>query len=233
MKIVKTVKTGGLSFFSLSAFWLAAGLLPGSAYAAGITADLGTTGLGVHLVTPLRQNLNARVGVNYFSYSYDISTTNIDYEADLDLRTADFLLDYFPRGNRFRITAGLIYNGNKIDVVGRPNATGTYIINGVAYDASDAGRLDGDVDFRRAAPYLGIGWGNGAVEEKGWRFSADLGVMFHGSPSTSLAMSGCTAPAATCAALAQDLEVERRDLQEEIDEYEYFPVVRIGLSYWF
>lgn len=199
----------------------------------GVTASLGTTGAGLHVSVPVMQQLNARFGINGLSYSHDGSTSDVDYEFKLKMRTFDALLDYFPMNGGFRLTGGVVYNGNKIDAHGRPSATGTYTFNGRTYAAAAVGNLDGQIDFRNLAPYLGIGWGNAVAKEKGWGFSADLGVLFQSSPRTSLSNTGCTAPALVCSQIAADVAAENRSLQDEANDFKAFPVLRVGVSYKF
>lgn len=199
----------------------------------GITGSLGTTGLGAHVSIPIQPQLNARLGINALEYDYEGSTSDLDYDFDLKLRTFDVLLDYFPRDSGFRITGGIVFNGNEIDAIGLPTAGGTYTLNGRTYSTATAGTLTGTVDFRDVAPYLGIGWGNAVAHQKGWGFSADLGVMFQGSPRTSLTSTGCTAPAAVCAQLAADVAAENAELNDELDDFKTYPVVRIGATYVF
>ena len=198
-----------------------------------LTGDLGTTGLGLHLSTPLQPNLNARFGLNYAKYKYTTSTANMKYDFNLKLNTFDALLDYFPTDNAFRLSGGLVYNNNKIEAVGLPTAAGTYTVNGNVYTAASAGQLNGNADFHKVAPYLGLGWGNAVHKLGGWGFSADLGVLFQGSSNTSLSNSGCTADAATCAQLGTDVAAENARLQEKADNLRLYPVVRIGASYRF
>lgn len=212
---------------------LVVGAFASVASAADFGIGLGTTGLGLQLSVPVQSKLNARFGVDYLNYSFDTSTSDVTYDSKLKLRTFEALLDYFPTANQFRLTGGLVYNGNKIDAIGRPSAAGTYTIDGVTYSTASAGTLDGRIDFRNIAPYIGIGWGNSTQQGKGWGFSADLGVMFQGSPSASLTSTGCTASVAICSSLANSLETERRELEDEMDDYKYFPVARIGLRYRF
>jgi hypothetical protein len=214
---------------------LAAGLCgAGFAQAAtGVTADLGSTGVGAHLSVPLQPNLNVRVGMNYLNYSYDANTSDVDYDFKMKLRTVDALLDYFPMDNGFRVSAGLVYNGNKIDARGKPAGAGTYTINGHTYLASSVGTLDGNVDFRKSAPYLGVGWGNAAAPGKGWGFSSDFGVMFQGSPSTSLKNNNCVAPSQVCTQLAADIVAENVKLTDEASDFKFYPVIRFGASYRF
>lgn len=206
--------------------------LPAHARDWGLTGSVGTTGLSLHGSTALTSSLNARIGANFLQYSHDASTSGVDYDLKLKLRGIEALLDYFPMGNPFRISAGIVYNGNRFDARGIPNR-GTFTLNNTTYPAASVGSLEGKVDFRNFAPYLGLGWGNAASGQKGWGFSADLGVLFQGSPRTTLTNSGCTAPAAICARIASDVAAENRALNEEVEDFKLFPVVRVGVIYRF
>jgi opacity protein-like surface antigen len=195
------------------------------------TVDLGTTGLGLHVTTPLAAKLNGRIGVNVANYSYDGSTSDMDYDFKLKLKTVDALLDYYPFDGAFRVTGGVVYNGNKIDARAKPNG-GSYNINNVTYTAADVGDLSSKIDFRKAAPYLGIGWGN-AVKAQGWSVGMDLGVMFQGKPKTQLASNNCTAMAEFCDRLANDVAAENVKLGEEVKDFKLYPVIRVGVNYRF
>lgn len=213
---------------------LMAGLSCAAANAAamGVSATAGTTGLGLHVSFPIQPKLNARVGFGYLNYEDTGSTTDADYNFKMKLRTFDVLADYFPMDNGFRMTGGLVYNGNRVDVDMKAKSGAQYVVNGTTYSAAQAGSINGSVDFKKIAPYLGIGWGN-AVANKGWGFSADLGVMFQGSPRTSLTNSGCQASAIICTQLASDIAVEKTKLNDEVNSYKTYPVLRVGASYRF
>ena len=219
---------------SYLALALIAGLSCAAANAAdvGLSATAGTTGLGLHVSFPIQPKLNARVGFGYLNYDDSGSTTEADYNFKVKLRTVDVLADYFPLDNGFRMTGGLVYNGNKVDVDMKAKSGTQYVLNGTTYSAAQAGSIDGSVDFKKIAPYLGIGWGN-AVANRGWGFSADLGVMFQGSPRTTLTNSGCQASATICTRLASDIAVEKTKLNDEVNSYKTYPVLRVGASYRF
>jgi hypothetical protein len=187
--------------------------------------------VGVHLSVPVQPNVNARFGVNAMNYSYSDNTSDVDYDFKLKLQTFDALLDWFPAGGGFRLSGGVVYNGNKVDARARSNSTGSYTFNGRTYTAADAGTVNGRIDFRKAAPYLGIGWGNALAKDKGWGFSADLGVLFQGAPRTSMTSSGCTLP--DCSQLQSDITAENRKLNDEVDSFKAYPVIRFGVSYKF
>jgi hypothetical protein len=196
----------------------------------GVTGEFGSTGIGTHATIPLAPNLNLRLGANYLRYTHRGSTSDLDVDYKLKTNTYDVLLDWHPvKDSVFRVTAGLAYNGNRIDVHAHSNAAGNYSIQGHTYSAADAGTVDGDVSFRKTAPYLGIGWGN-AIKPVGWNFSADIGVLMQGSPTTILASHGGTAPASVCTQFAADVERERQSLHDDVNRLRVYPVVRIGLS---
>ncbi|MDR2015357.1 MAG: hypothetical protein LBP99_07010 [Azoarcus sp.] len=197
----------------------------------GVSGELGTTGVGMHVTVPVSQKLNARFGVNYFDYNMNGNTSEVDYKFKLKLNTFDALADWHPLDNGFRVTGGLLWNGNKIDAKAKAR-NGTYEINGNTYDAAQAGDLKGRIDFNDVAPYLGIGWGN-APKSKGWSFSGDFGVIFQGSPSVSLKNQNCTAGALVCDQLAQDVNKERENLKDKVNNYQYYPVIRFGVGYRF
>lgn len=213
---------------------IAGAIASGAASATDVAAQLGTTGLGIHLTVPLQPNLNARIGGNALSYSDTGSTDDVDYDYDLKLRTFDVLVDWHPRANTFRLTAGLVYNGNEFDLVAKPRNGLTYVFAGTTYNVSEVGVVNGRIDFREVAPYLGIGWSNAPTRNKGWGFSVDLGVMFHGEPRASLTSSGCTsAVPGLCDRFQNDVQAEEAELREEVEDFKAYPVLRAGLNYRF
>jgi hypothetical protein len=212
---------------------LCAAAASASAYADsryGVTASVGTTGLGVHVSTRLAPDLNARLGVNFLHYSGDVSTQNVDYDLKLKMRSFDALLDYFVAQGQFRISGGLTYNGNKLVASGKPNAAGTFTLNGQQFTTAQLGTLNGEIDFKKVAPYLGIGWGNSLRQDKGWGFSGDLGVLFQGSPRTTLTSSTNCLGNSVCQA---SLAAENQALNDKVHKFKAFPVVRVGATYRF
>lgn len=198
----------------------------------GVAVDIGSTGIGAHVSVPIRSSLNLRFGLNYARYSTTRDTDDANYDLDLRLKTFDALVDYFPGDSAFRISGGAVYNGNQFDTHAKPTSGSVYTLNNNTYPASTAGLIDGTVDFRKVAPYLGIGWGNAAAAT-GWGFTADLGVLFQGAPNSSLANRGCTAASAICTRLASDLVAENLKLKDEMKDFKFYPVLRVGVSYSF
>jgi len=200
----------------------------------GVTLDAGTTGAGLHLVFAMPMDLNARVGVNALNFNYARSTSQVDYDFGLKLQTVDALLDWFPtKGSGFRLTTGLVYNGSKIDYNMKVNAGNQYVLNGNTYSISQVGSIHGALAFKKLAPYLGIGWSNGPTSGKGWGFTADMGLMFQGNLDSTLVNSNCAATATVCAQLASDLAAEKANVDDLLNSFKAFPVMRMGALYTF
>lgn len=223
-------KITGRRAIALAAFLAAA---PSHAQVA-VTVDAGTTGAGLHLVAPLAANLNGRFGANYFKHDFDKRSGLVDYQLDGKLQTFDALFDWYIRpASTFRVTGGLVYNGTRFDAVGSADRLGRFMLNGREYSARDVGTLKGAVSFRKAAPYLGIGWGNALNPDKRWNFSTDLGVLYQGKARVKLESVGCTSSTALCSALARDLAAEELQLAEDVSDYKFYPVLRASVSYRF
>lgn len=84
--------------------------------------------------------------------------------------------------------------------------------------------------FNDIAPYAGIGWDTSFGKKDRFGLLVDLGVLYQGSPDVDFTAHG---PIASNQAFQNDLSREEEDLENEIDEYEYYPVVSIGFGYRF
>jgi hypothetical protein len=218
---------------ALAAIFGACTVLSTSAKAqVGVSGEIGSTGVGVHVSYPILSSLNVRAGLNNFNFSYSNNTNDVSYDLKFKLNTADVLLDYFPFEGQFHITAGFANNGNKVDVHAQPKANGTYVLNGTTYSTSQVGQLDGVVEFNKTTPYLGVGWGN-TSKDAGFGFTSDLGVLFQGRPKTSLNYTGCKALTVVCTQLATDIAAEHAAFDDNISGFKAYPVLRLGVNYRF
>jgi hypothetical protein len=191
----------------------------------GISARVGTLGLGLDLTQSLVPMVNARLGFSYFTYTYSTTTDGIDYDYDLNLGSGQLLLDFHPVPLMgFRVSGGALINGNNLDMTSDlPDIE--VQIGDETYTASDVGELTGEIDLNTFAPYIGIGWGNAASSRIS--INTDLGVVFQGSPSVALNADG---PLANEAAFQEQLELERQSIEDDLDIYKYYPVASIGIG---
>lgn len=207
----------------------------------GITGKLGTLGLGVDLTLGINEKVNARLNLNGASFDADGEEDGVEYDGNLKGQTIGGLIDYHPAGNGFRLSAGFYHNGNELDLDSTGADNTNVMIGDRDYDLSNA-NLNTNVGFKSIAPYLGIGWGNAVDKKSKWSFSADLGVLFQGSPEAKLNAegtavdieTGLTVDVGSNAEFQTELSKEEDNLNNgDLESFEFFPVASIGASYRF
>ncbi len=198
-----------------------------------ITPEISTLGIGATVTKSITPNINAKVGINGLGVSGDFDESGIKYNANLNLFNVSTLVDYHPWKNAgFRLTGGLVFQDNNIEGTGKATDNGTIQIGDNTYRKDQLPSVKAKVSFANSvAPYIGLGWGNAVKPGKHWGFSANLGVMFAGSPKVDL-----TAPGADPTVLAQvqaDIEKERKQLEDDLNGFNIYPVLSLGISYQF
>lgn len=190
----------------------------------GVTLKGGTTGLGGDVTVPLVSNwLNLRGGYNFLGWRPSITEGGIKYKADLDFKTIPILLDLHPFHGGFRITGGVFYNKNEMDLSSTVDASTVGLGTGVG-----TARLNANVSWSKEwAPYLGIGWGNAADDNTldlpiAVGFSLDIGAFYQGSPNVLLSDSSGLVPAA-------DLLAEQAQLEDDLSGFKFYPVITLGV----
>lgn len=224
-----SAKTTRSLFFSALLLLLtaAAGFADTGDFALGVKAS--TLGAGAEGTVGLLPSINLRGGANAFSVDFDINTSDIDYDADADLLNFPIMLDWYPfKKSGFRISAGALINKNEADL--EASSQSSYTINDTTYTAAQLGTLNGKVDFDEVAPYVGIGWGNALGKGKGWSFSCDFGVVFQGEANIDISATG---PIASDPAFQANLAREKKELEDELEDYQYYPVIALGITYKF
>ncbi len=212
-------------------------VLPLLAFAGVAPADTslglrgGTLGGGVELSHAFGPRTGVRLNADGFNFSQTSTYDSIDYDMKLKLQTASLMGDWFPFANNFRISAGAMLNGNKLALKGQPSG-GFYTINGTQYNPGQVGSLDAAVDFNKAAPYFGIGYGRPI--NRGLSLIFDAGVMFQGSPKSKIDLTcGPLATPAECTQAQSDARAEQSRLDESLHSFKYYPVISVGLAYTF
>lgn len=211
---------------------------PANAADVALGAKAGTLGLGVELTVGLGRQWNTRLGVNGFDYSDRREASDIEYDAEARLRSATALVDFLPGGRGFRLTAGAVWNGTKVEGSSLPPASGFYDIGGVQVPVAILGTLDAEADFDPVVPYLGLGWGNAVGANQKLGFSLDLGAVFQGEADVTLIpVLPPGSPINTVPGAREALQIlldrEERDIEDDAAEYDIYPVVSIGVTYRF
>jgi outer membrane protein W len=192
---------------------------------AQVYAGGGTLGVQGGLAMDMTQNLGMRVEMYGLGYAHGISTSDVHYNANLQLQGVGAYLDYFPAEQKgVRLTTGVLLGDNKITAHAKANQA-TFKINGHPYDATGQW-LDADAEFDGLRPYFGIGYGHNTAR-KGLGFFADVGFAV-GKPNVSL-----TASPQLAAAAAADIQAERKKVQDKLNQnlpFGLYPVISVGIS---
>jgi hypothetical protein len=197
----------------------------------GVTARVGTLGIGVDVNKSLTPQLNGRLGFNFGNVGFNRTDSGINYDSQLNFSSVQLFGDYYPfSSSSFRVTGGLVAQNNRFIVTGKPSSTGTYTISGNSYLVNDVGTLSGEYKYTNSiAPYLGIGIGKSTNEGLG--FNADLGVMFTGSPKVLLTASNSAFN--NNPITRTQLDNQARQTENDLRGFNVYPVLSIGLSYGF
>lgn len=214
---------------TLAALMAAGTAAAGAAQAqVAIGGSIGTTGATVEAQVKVLPGLQLRGGYNYFQYEADDTYDDIAYEGDLDLNTLGAFLDFHPFGNSFMITGGAYFGEKSLNLTGTP--TSNVEVGSQTFTPQQVGTLRMQADLEDTAPFIGLGWDN-TFENPGIGFKFIAGAMFTGSPQVNLTASGGT--------LSNDpnfqtqLAQEEQNLQDDVDDYEVYPVVQAGLTFSF
>ena len=188
---------------------------------AGTDVDVHVSTLGYGLDIGFQEagsSVMTRVGLNQFSKTYTTTSDSVNYEGKLKLSSVDLFADWHLFDGVTHLTAGLVYNNNKVDLT----STGSYTINGNPY----TGTMNSTVTFNKVAPYLGFGW-SGQAKNSGLSFKSDFGVLFQGKPKSTLTTTGASAPSGA------DLAKAQSDLDDSLKNFKYYPVISFGIGYAF
>ena len=199
--------------------------------------QVSSLGLGMDITARVAENVNARAGFGIWSLTEDYKRTDVKYNADIKLRSGAAVMDIYPIADtEFRLSGGLILNGNKVNSTGQSETVvvagvqqQVYTIGGRTFTADQVGTLSGEITFPLVAPFVGVGWGNAVKPGRRLGFTVDLGVMIHGTPQISLrATNQSVTPN-----LQTSIDKEIEDLKAEFDGFKFYPVLQVGISYQF
>ena len=230
--------------------WLALFLLVSSAAfaqedngAMAILGKISSLGAGADLAVAVRPKHSVRVGVNALLYGRRFDRDGIIYHGDLHLMNVDALWDYFPFGGRFHLSGGaLLYNGNKLDVVGNVPAGQQFDIGSDSYRSSTTDPIHGtgSLHMNRFAPMAMVGFGNPAHGDNALAVSFDVGVAYVGAPKVTLNfagsacdVSGLNCSSATQSDFQQSVVNEQAKLNRNVSSYSLYPVVQMSIGYRF
>jgi len=210
----------------------------------GAGVRLSTLGAGAEVAVSLTRRLNVRGGVNIFQYNRGFTHDGIGYKGQLNLRSGEAHLDWYPFGFGLHLSPGLlVYNGNGATATASVPGGSTFSLGGTTYlsDPTNPIAGTGKLDFVKVAPTALFGFGNLVPRSRHFAVNFEMGVVFQGSARTKLNLTGnaCDPSGANCVNAATDPAVqsnvlaEQTKLDNKLEPFKYYPVVSFGFGYRF
>lgn len=191
----------------------------------GAGVGVGTTGFVAEAKYAPTDHLQMRGSFNVLQYDRTEEIDGIDYDGELNMTNVGVFADYFPFHNGFNISGGAYMGDKSVDLTATPASN--VEIGSMSFTPAQVGTLQGDVKMKDFAPYLGVGYDN-FIGSSNISFNARAGVMFGGSPEANLnAVGGLLS---TDPVLTQELRSEIEDIENDLEDFKYYPVISIGLA---
>ena len=139
-------------------------------------------------------------------------------------------VDFRPFSNSFIVSAGAYFGDKGVKLNAMP--TTNVEIGNQTFTPAQVGKLNADAALKDTAPFVGIGWDTTFQNSTpGLGFKFIVGAMFTGSPDVSMTSTGGTL--SNDANFQTQLRIEEQKLQDDIDDYEVYPVVQAGVTWSF
>lgn len=191
-----------------------------------VGVNVGTPGVGLQASAKINDLIVVRGAVDGVSISRDEDYSDINYDGKAKLFTGGLFADLHPGGGAFFVSGGAYVGKRKINLRAQPTAA--VDIGGQTFTPAQVGRIDGEAKLSNFQPFVGLGFDNTFVGERGWGFRALAGVSFSKRPDVNLAASGGTL--SNDANFQARLRAEEAEARDDAKDFKYFPVVQVGLT---
>lgn len=187
---------------------------------------IGSDGVGADAHLKLNQFLIARAGFRYADFDVSYELDDIDYDLGVGMNSGVVGVDVHPAANGFRLSGGAYIGDRGLTLLATP-ATSVQIGDQV-FTPQEIGVLTGDSDWNTVAPFLGLGFNNGAYALKRVGFQAMIGAMYMGEPNVALASTGGVL--SNDPTFQSELAEEEQRLTDDLDDVQFYPVLNLGLT---
>jgi len=198
----------------------------GNAGKFAVGLGVGTTGGTVEGKYAVSDSLVVRGSLNLLKVSVDDEYDDIDYDAKFDATTFGGFVDFAPFKNGFVLSGGAYLGDKTLDLDATP--ANSVEIGDQTFTPDEVGTLTGKAELNSFAPYVGIGYDGFMGGSKSWSFNARAGVMFTGSPEVDLVSANGTL--SSDATLRNEIDAEIQAIEEDADDFKYYPVLTIGIA---
>jgi hypothetical protein len=208
----------------------------------GVVAKASMLGIGGDVGASITPLFNVRGGFNGLNYSHGFNNNGIHYDGNLRFRSAEALVDITPLRDWFHISPGiLLYNGNQITARATVPGGQNFDLGGTSFrsSASDPIHGTGQLVVNKAAPMVMFGFGNPMPHSHHFTIFHDFGIVFQGTPKTTLNLAGTACDpvtglacvnAATDSTVQNQIKAEQDKINKDTSIVKFYPVASIGIG---
>ena len=211
---------------------------PFSTFALG--AHVGTLGAGLEAATPLSRSFNLRIGANFIDWAYAFRIDGINYATNINFRSGQASIDWFPFHGSFHISPGVLYFRNGLAGSAAVPPGQPFTLSDTAYSNSVDDPVGGSASVaypHHFAPSLMFGLSN-IIPRNGRHFSMpfEFGAAFTQAPVMNVILDGtaCTVQgcfnAGTDPGTQANLKQEISDINQTVGKISVYPIVSLGFA---
>lgn len=208
----------------------------------GLVLKFSSLGAGVDAGVSINRFLNVRGGFNGLNVSHGFSASGVRYDATLQYRSAEVLVDITPLGDLFHISPGaLIYDNNQIIATANVPGGQNFDLGNISVRSSPADPIHGTgkLTVSKGAPMVMFGFGNPIPHNHHFTIFHDFGIVFQGAPKTTLSLAGTACDPVTglaCVNAATDPTIqaqilnEQTKLNKDVSIVKFYPIASFGIG---
>ena len=200
----------------------------------GVDGSLGTQGASANLHWEVTPFLKLRGGANFLEFEVsEQEFDDIEYEVELNMTQFAGYVDVHPFRNSFALTAGLLSGERTVQLLSTPNEP--VEVGDLIFTPEQVGTLVGEADFGGFSYYGGIGWDSTTHGLSPVSLVIRLGVIITDSPEITLDSVGGLADTDPLLEELLDASIEQEigQLEDDLEDFRFYPVVSIGLGFGF
>lgn len=225
-----------------AAIIVAALILPTTGQAQNFAFGVGVGTLGAEAFATRKITKNFDLLLGFSSLDYDDTFSDADkndFVASATIEVPRIGVQFYPL-SRWGIfmEGGMVFGAPEIGVEFKASETGSFEVGDRTYQTSEIGTLTGLAGFENdTAPYVLFGLGR--TVGGGFGLSLAVGAISYGPLTANLQNSQCTLGAneierdELCGLLKTNIAIEEARINDDLEDFELWPFLRLGLSYSF
>ena len=207
-------------------------------YSVGVSG--GTQGIGVSVGYQVSERVRVRLRGAYLGYDSSEQWGSMDSRIQIHGNNAGMLIDFFPFGEHFYISAGLNLCESKAEYRAhfrqKPGLQNVVHFGGRDYKMTDGDHacISGDYTWNKLQPYIGIGYQDHMFDLPWLMYSIDMGICYMGQGKMGVQACGGLKSRdpetyqwepITPAELEQGIRQEGRHFFDLADSLRFYPVL--------